>query len=154
MVVGIIVGAFIFVQPTEVTRLVPNGRGVILAWLVSGILTLCAALVCAELSRMFPETGGVYVFLKRIYSPALAFLWGWGLFWVMHSGIIAAIATILSDCGINLDSVLQKPGHSKFDLPFVTTLEACKYSLVEKALAQISRLDFLVKPCLYLPILD
>src|ERR1700704_438163 len=96
MVVGIIVGAFIFVQPTEVTRLVPNGRGVILAWLVSGILTLCAALVCAELSRMFPETGGVYVFLKRVYSPALAFLWGWGLFWVMHSGIIAAIAMVLA----------------------------------------------------------
>jgi APA family basic amino acid/polyamine antiporter len=96
MVVGIIVGAFIFVQPTEVTRLVPNVRGVILAWAVAGILTLCAALVCAELSALYPETGGVYVFLKKIYSPALAFLWGWGLFWVMHSGILAAIAVVLA----------------------------------------------------------
>jgi APA family basic amino acid/polyamine antiporter len=77
-------------------RLVPSGRGVILAWLVSGLLTLCAALVCAELSWLFPETGGVYVFLKRIYSPALAFLWGWGMFWVMHAGILAAIAVVLA----------------------------------------------------------
>ena len=96
MVVGIIVGAFIFVQPSEMMRLVPDRHGVILAWLVSGMLTLCAALVCAELSWLFPETGGVYVFLKRIYSPALAFLWGWGMFWVMHAGILAAIAVVLA----------------------------------------------------------
>ena len=68
-------------------------------------------------------------------------------------GIIAAIATILSDCNINLDSVLQKPGHEKSALPFVITLEACKASLVEKALGQIGKLDFLVQPCLHLPIL-
>ncbi|HXO39489.1 MAG TPA: amino acid permease, partial [Candidatus Acidoferrum sp.] len=96
MVVGIIVGAFIFVQPAEITRLVPSGRGIILVWLVSGVLTLCAALVCAELSRLHPETGGVYVFLKQIYSPALAFLWGWGMFFVMHAGILAAIAVVLA----------------------------------------------------------
>jgi APA family basic amino acid/polyamine antiporter len=96
MVVGIIVGVSIFVQPSEVTRLVPSGRGVILAWIVSGLLTLCAAMVCAELSCLFPETGGVYVFLRRVFSPALAFLWGWGMFFVMHSGIIAAIAVVLA----------------------------------------------------------
>lgn len=96
MVVGIIVGASIFVQPSEVTRLVPNRSGVILAWLVSGVLTLCAALVCAEFSRLFPDTGGVYVFLKQIYSPALGFLWGWTMFFVMHAGILAAIAVVLA----------------------------------------------------------
>jgi APA family basic amino acid/polyamine antiporter len=96
MVVGIIVGVSIFVQPTEVTRLVANQRGVVLAWLASGILTLCAALVCAELAWLFPEVGGVYVFLKRIYSPALAFLWGWAMFWTLHSGILAAIAVVLA----------------------------------------------------------
>src|SRR6267154_948648 len=96
MVVGIIVGAFIFVQPAEVTRLVPSERGIIWVWLLSGVLTLCAALVCAELSRLYPETGGVYVFLKQIYSPALAFLWGWGMFFVMHAGILAAIAVVLA----------------------------------------------------------
>jgi APA family basic amino acid/polyamine antiporter len=67
-----------------------------LAWLVSGVLTLCAALVCAELARLFPDTGGVYVFLKHIYSPALGFLWGWTMFFVMHAGILAAIAVVLA----------------------------------------------------------
>ena len=95
MVIGIIVGASIFLQPTEITRLVPNSRGVMLVWLAAGLLTLCGALVCAELSSAFPDTGGVYVFLKRIFSPALGFLWGWGMFWSVHSGIIAAIAVIL-----------------------------------------------------------
>jgi homoserine dehydrogenase len=73
---------------------------------------------------------------------------------VDRPGIIAAISTILSDCGINLDSVLQKPGYPKSSLPFVITLEACSASLVEKALRQIAKLDFLVEPCLHLPMLD
>ncbi|HKT51728.1 MAG TPA: amino acid permease, partial [Candidatus Angelobacter sp.] len=95
MVVGIILGASIFIQPSEITRLVPSSTGVLLVWLAAGVLTLCGALVCAELSAVFPSTGGVYVFLKEIFSPALGFLWGWGMFWSMHSGIIAAIAVIL-----------------------------------------------------------
>lgn len=95
MVVGIIIGASIFVQPSEITRLVANARGLLLVWAAAGALTLCGALLCAELSRVFPQTGGVYVFLKEIFSPAMGFLWGWGMFWSMHSGIIAAIAVIL-----------------------------------------------------------
>ncbi|MCU1298226.1 MAG: homoserine dehydrogenase [Acidobacteriaceae bacterium] len=69
-------------------------------------------------------------------------------------GIIATLASIFSECGINIDSVLQKPGYLKSSLPFVITLEACKTSLVEKARTQIAELDFLVQPCLSLPILD
>src|SRR6266567_1590238 len=96
MVVGIILGASIFIQPSEITRLVPSVRGLMMVWLAAGALTACGALVCAELSSAFPHTGGVYVFLKEIFSPALGFLWGWGMFWSMHSGIIAAIAVILA----------------------------------------------------------
>ncbi|HEX7288812.1 MAG TPA: amino acid permease [Candidatus Angelobacter sp.] len=96
LVAGIIIGASIFLQPSEITRLVPSARGLILVWLAAGALTLVGALVCAELARVFPSTGGVYVFFRQIYSPALGFLWGWGMFWVMHSGIIAAIAVILA----------------------------------------------------------
>jgi homoserine dehydrogenase len=68
-------------------------------------------------------------------------------------GIIASLATILSQCSINIDSVLQKPGCPKSHLPFLITLEECKASLVEQALKQINSLDFLVQPCLHLPIL-
>jgi homoserine dehydrogenase len=68
-------------------------------------------------------------------------------------GIIASLATVLSQCAINIDAVVQKPGCPKSHLPFLITLEECKASLVQQALQQINSLDFLVQPCLHLPIL-
>jgi len=96
MVAGIIIGAGIFVQPSEISRHVPDVRGMLIVWLVAGVLTFFGALVCAELSSAFPRTGGVYVFLKEAWSPGVAFLWGWAMLWSMHSGIVAAIAVILA----------------------------------------------------------
>jgi len=96
MVVGIIIGASIFVQPAEINRHVPSIPGVLSVWIAAGVLTLCGSLVCAELSSTFPRTGGVYVFLKETLSPACGFLWGWAMFWSAHSGIIAATAVILA----------------------------------------------------------
>jgi len=94
LVVGTIIGASIFVQPSEITSHVPSIPGVLLVWIISGVLTLFGALVCAELASIFAQSGGVYVYLKETYSPALGFLWGWAMFWTMHSGIIAVIAMI------------------------------------------------------------
>jgi len=68
-------------------------------------------------------------------------------------GIIAALATILDKHGINIDSVLQKPGCPKTHLPFLITLEDYSASLVEQALHEINALDFMVQPCLHMPIL-
>jgi APA family basic amino acid/polyamine antiporter len=96
MVAGTIIGASIFVQPSEITGQVPSLSGTFLVWLISGILTLFGALVCAELSSIFTRTGGVYVYLTEAYSPAVGFLWGWAMFWSMHSGIIAALAVIIA----------------------------------------------------------
>jgi APA family basic amino acid/polyamine antiporter len=96
MVVGTIIGASIFVQPSEITRQMPSVGGIVLVWLAAGVLTLFGALVCAELASAFPQTGGVYRFLREAYSPAIGFLWGWAMFWSMHSGIIAAIATVFA----------------------------------------------------------
>jgi APA family basic amino acid/polyamine antiporter len=96
MVVGIIIGASVFVQPAEINRHVPSIAGVLSVWLAAGILTLCGSLVCAELSSAFPRTGGVYVFLKETLSPACGFLWGWAMFWSAHSGIIAATSVIFA----------------------------------------------------------
>ncbi|HZF08345.1 MAG TPA: amino acid permease [Thermoanaerobaculia bacterium] len=96
MVVGTIIGASIFVQPSEITRQMPSVGGVLLVWLGAGALTLCGALTCAELASAFPATGGVYVFLRQAWSPALGFLWGWAMFWSMHTGIIAALATVFA----------------------------------------------------------
>jgi APA family basic amino acid/polyamine antiporter len=96
IVVGIIIGASVFVQASEITARVPSLAGVTLAWIVAGMLTMAGALVCAELASAMPRTGGVYVYLREIYSPALGFLWGWAMFWSMHTGIAAAIATVFA----------------------------------------------------------
>jgi len=96
MVVGTIIGASIFVQPSEMTGAVPSITGLLGAWLVAGLLTVAGALICAELASAFPRTGGVYVFLGETLSPAVGFLWAWAMFWSMHSGIIAAIAVIFA----------------------------------------------------------
>jgi len=94
MVVGTIVGASIFVQPSVITGEMRSVAGVVLVWTLAGLLTLVGALICAELASAYPQSGGVYVFLREQYSPALGFLWGWAMFWSMHSGIIAAIAVV------------------------------------------------------------
>jgi APA family basic amino acid/polyamine antiporter len=94
MVIGTIIGASIFVQPSQVSGAVPSVSGVLLVWGAAGFLTLIGALVCAELASAYPRTGGVYVFLREAYSPAVGYLWGWAMFWVMHSGIIAAIGNV------------------------------------------------------------
>jgi APA family basic amino acid/polyamine antiporter len=96
MVVGTIIGASIFVQPSEITKQMPSVGGIILVWLAAGVLTLFGALVCAELASAMPETGGVYVYLRASFGPAVGFLWGWAMFWSMHTGIIAAIATVFA----------------------------------------------------------
>jgi basic amino acid/polyamine antiporter, APA family len=96
LVVGTIVGSSIFVQASEITAKVPSIGGVILAWSMAGALTLIGALVCAELASAFPKTGGVYVFLRETYTPSLGFVWGWATFWTMHTGILAAIATVFA----------------------------------------------------------
>lgn len=96
LVVGTIIGSSIFVQASELTTLVPDPALVVLAWAVAGAITMVGALVCAELSSAYPRTGGVYVFFKEIYSPALGFVWGWAMFWTMHSGILAAIAMVFA----------------------------------------------------------
>jgi APA family basic amino acid/polyamine antiporter len=96
MVVGTILGASIFVQPSVITANVPSKGGVLLAWLIAGLLTLFGALVAAELASAFPRSGGVYVFLAESYGPALGFLWGWAMFWSMHSGILAAISVVFA----------------------------------------------------------
>ena len=115
MVVGTIVGSSIFVQPSEVSRAVPSFGGMLLVWIAAGALTWFGASICAELSSALPKTGGVYVFLREMFSPAAGFLWGWAMFWSMHSGIIAAIAMVfgryaativpLGDLGIRLVAV-------------------------------------------------
>jgi APA family basic amino acid/polyamine antiporter len=115
MVVGTIIGASIFVQPSIVTGAVGTVGGVFLAWGLAGLLTLAGVVLIAELAAAHPESGGVYTYLREAWSPAAGFLWAWAMFWTMHSGIIAAIAVIfaryaahfvpLGDAGIRVAAI-------------------------------------------------
>ncbi|PYR76868.1 MAG: hypothetical protein DMF86_11145 [Acidobacteria bacterium] len=97
------------------------------AWAAAGALTLAGALICAELATAFPETGGVYVFLRELYSPAAGFLWGWAMFWSMHSGIIAAIAMVFARYFIPLVS-LDEHATRPVALAAVVALSAINYA--------------------------
>jgi APA family basic amino acid/polyamine antiporter len=96
MVAGTIIGASIFVQPSEIARHLDTPLQIMFVWAACGLLTLAGAMVCAELASAFPQTGGVYVFLRDTFSPLAGFLWGWAMFWSMHTGIIAAIAMVFA----------------------------------------------------------
>ena len=96
MVAGTIIGASIFVQPSEIARHLASPAEIMLVWSACGVLTLFGAFVCAELASAFPQTGGLYVFLRDTFSPLVGFLWAWAMFWSMHSGIIAIIAIVFA----------------------------------------------------------
>src|SRR5207247_11203180 len=89
MVVGTIIGASIFVQPSVITGEMRSVAGVVLVWAFAGALTLAGALICAELASAYPLSGGVYVFLHDASSAALGCLWAWAIVWSLDSRVIA-----------------------------------------------------------------
>jgi len=92
IVIGSVIGSGIFIVSAESSRLIGAPGWLLLAWIVAGLLTITGALCCAELATMMPRAGGVYVFLREAYGPALGFLFGWTLFLVVQTGTIAAVA--------------------------------------------------------------
>jgi basic amino acid/polyamine antiporter, APA family len=92
IVIGSMIGSGIFIVSAESSRLIGAPGWLLLTWIVAGLLTITGALCCAELATMMPRAGGVYVFLREAYGPALGFLFGWTLFLVIQTGTIAAVA--------------------------------------------------------------
>jgi basic amino acid/polyamine antiporter, APA family len=92
IVMGSMIGSGIFIVSAESSRLISAPGWLLLTWVVAGLLTITGALCCAELATMMPRAGGVYVFLREAYGPALGFLFGWTLFLVVQTGTIAAVA--------------------------------------------------------------
>ena len=92
LVMGGIIGAGIFVTPTEVARHVHTPFLILAAWLIGGAIALAGALVYAELAARRPEVGGQYAYLRDAYGPTPAFLYGWSLLLVIQSGGMAAVA--------------------------------------------------------------
>src|SRR5580698_8850145 len=93
LVVGTIIGAGIFLVPSVMARHIPSAAGILLVWIIGGMLSYFGALAYAELGAMFPATGGQYIFLREGYGRMVAFLCGWTLFLVVMPGNIAFLAT-------------------------------------------------------------
>ena len=92
IVAGSMIGSGIFIVPADIARQVGSSGWLIMAWVVTGLLTLAAALSYGELAAMMPKAGGQYVYLREAYSPLWGFLYGWTLFLVIQTGTIAAVA--------------------------------------------------------------
>jgi basic amino acid/polyamine antiporter, APA family len=92
IVVGSMIGSGIFIVAADITRQTGSSGGLLLAWILTGLLTISAALSYGELAAMFPHAGGQYVYLREAYSPLWGFLYGWTLFLVIQTGTIAAVA--------------------------------------------------------------
>jgi APA family basic amino acid/polyamine antiporter len=92
IVVGSMIGSGIFIVSADIGRLTGSPGGLLLTWILTGALTITAALSSGELAGMFPRAGGQYVYLREAYSPLWGFLYGWTLFLVIQTGTIAAVA--------------------------------------------------------------
>jgi basic amino acid/polyamine antiporter, APA family len=91
IVVGSMIGSGIFTVSADIARQVGAPGWLMAVWLITGFLTICAALSYGELAGMFPKAGGQYVYLKESYNPLIGFLYGWTLFLVIQTGTIAAV---------------------------------------------------------------
>src|SRR5271154_5454455 len=91
VVIGSMIGSGIFIVSAEMARFIGSPGWLLVAWLLTGFLTVTGALSYGELASMMPRAGGQYVYLREAFSPLWGFLYGWTLFMVIQTGTIAAI---------------------------------------------------------------
>src|ERR1700744_6780945 len=96
IVAGSMIGSGIFIVSADITRHVGSAGWLIFVWLITGFMTITAAVSYGELSGMYPKAGGQYVYLKEAYNPLVGFLYGWSFFAVIQTGTIAAVGVAFS----------------------------------------------------------
>src|SRR5215471_1576549 len=92
IVAGSMIGSGIFIVSSDMSRQVGSPGWLLVAWIITGLLTVIGALSYGELAAMMPKAGGQYVYLREAFSPIAGFLYGWTLFMVIQTGTIAAVA--------------------------------------------------------------
>lgn len=92
LVAGSMIGSGIFIVSADIARTVQSPFLLLMAWVLTGVITLLGALAYGELAAMYPKAGGQYVFLREAMGPVMGFLYGWTLFVVIQTGTIAAVA--------------------------------------------------------------
>jgi len=96
IVAGSMIGSGIFIVSADITRNVGSAGWLIVVWLITGFMTISAAVSYGELSGMYPKAGGQYVYLKEAYNPLAGFLYGWSFFAVIQTATIAAVGVAFS----------------------------------------------------------
>ncbi|AXY75410.1 amino acid permease [Paraflavitalea soli] len=96
VVAGSMIGSGIFIVSSDIMRYTGSAGWLILVWLITGFMTITAAVTYGELSGMFPKAGGQYVYLKEAFNPLAGFLYGWSFFAVIQTATIAAVAVAFS----------------------------------------------------------
>lgn len=103
------IGSGIFIVSADISRTLGGPGWLLLAWAISGIMTVFAALSYGELAGMYPEAGGQYVYLKEAFNPLIGFLYGWTIFLVVQTGTLAAVAVAFAKfTGVLLPSLSEK----------------------------------------------
>jgi len=129
IVAGSMIGSGIFIVSADITRNVGSAGWLILVWLLTGFMTLTAALSYGELSGMFPRAGGQYVYLKEAYNPLVGFLYGWSFFAVIQTATIAAVGVAFAKFTAYLVPVFSED-NVVLDLGFRTISAAQLLSIV------------------------
>jgi basic amino acid/polyamine antiporter, APA family len=96
IVAGSMIGSGIFIVSADMARTLGSPGWLLIAWLITGVLTVIAALSYGELASMMPHAGGQYVYLREAFNPFSGFLYGWTFFMVIQTGTIAAVAMAFS----------------------------------------------------------
>lgn len=123
LVVGSMIGSGIFIVSADIVRNVGSAGWLIAVWVITGLMTMTAAISYGELSGMYPKAGGQYVYLKESYNKLIAFLYGWSLFAVIQTGTIAAVGVAFSKFAAYLIPALSEDNKL---LKIQTGLDACK----------------------------
>ncbi|WP_379969778.1 APC family permease [Epilithonimonas sp. UC225_85] len=92
IVMGSMIGSGIFIVSADIMRNLGSGYWLIVVWLITTVMTVAAAISYGELSAMFPKAGGQYTYITEIFGKPMGFLYGWGMFTVIQTGTIAAVA--------------------------------------------------------------
>jgi len=136
IVAGSMIGSGIFIVSADIARQVGSAGWLLVVWLITGVLTLIAALSYGELAAMMPRAGGQYVYLREAYSPLWGFLYGWTMFLVIQTGTIAAVAVAFAKfLGVLVPAISESESNKLFSFG--------RFAVYPKTLVAIGVLVFL-----------
>src|SRR5256714_3635512 len=145
LIVGITIGSGIFRTPPTIAGLVPHPLAIMALWTAFGVISICGALVLAELSSLLPQAGGGYVYFREAYGDAAAFVFGWLYVLVTTPTAIAALSVVFAEFLLNLLGI--SAGASRVQMIAAAAIVSLTFANVLGARvgAAVSELTTLVK---------